>query len=228
METLQDRLKEIVQTSYRLFRNKIAGGMYTFSDKISQENENEKTRSLFNEASIQLVFGDILREVGRLFEYSYEDRFVIKREVPFELKAPTSKSEKYAIRDIVIVLSNGKNECSAAIEMKYLKNCGNNETTTNNRYSILQDIENLEHYTDIDMGFMLVYTDNPNYAATKTTSKYKIGHLNTIDTKEEIPIGDQNIKRFVKLINSYTFEWTTLETEQGTHCFMLQLVNPVK
>lgn len=117
METLQDRLKEIVQTSYRLFRNKIAGGMYTFSDKISQENENEKTRSLFNEASMQLVFGGILREVGRLFEYSYEDRFVIKREVPFELKAPTSKSEKYAIRDIVIVLSNGKNECSAAIEI---------------------------------------------------------------------------------------------------------------
>lgn len=56
----------------------------------------------------------------------------------------------------------------------------------------------------------------------------EIGHLNTIDTKEEIPIGDQYIKRFVKLANKYTFEWVTLETEQGTHCFMLQIVNSVK
>ena len=228
METLKDRLQEIVQTSYQLFCHKIVGGMYTFGNSPLQEKDNEKMCSLFNEASMQLVFGDILREVGRLFEYSYDDRFVIKREVPFELKAPTSKSEKNAIRDIVIVLSDGKNECSAAIEMKYLKNCGNNETTTNNRYSILQDIENLEHYTDVDMGFMLVYTDNPNYAATNTNSKYKIGHLNTIDVKEEILIGNQHIKRFVKLANKYTFKWDKFETEDDTHCFLLQPITPIK
>ena len=49
-----------------------------------------------------------------------------------------------------------------------------------------------------------------------------------METIKKITFGDQYIKRFVKLAHKYTFEWKKYEVEQGTHCFMLQLVNPVK
>ena len=61
VETLQNRLQEIVQTSYRLLCNKITGGLIEVD----------------NEASLQMQSGVIMRTIGQLYEFSPKDRFSI-------------------------------------------------------------------------------------------------------------------------------------------------------
>lgn len=161
METLQERLQEIIRTSYQIFQKKIVGGIY----------------SIENEASLQLLFGEVLLDVGRLNTYSWEERFIVGREFKYT-KPTTSKTDNEAICDISLRLVSGQKECTAAIEMKYLKK-SKFEAVTDNRFSVLQDIENLEHYP-VGLGVMLVYSDNPNYADPNTASYLKIGHGNTI------------------------------------------------
>ncbi len=108
--------------------------------------------------------------------------------------------------------------------MKYLKK-SKFEAVTDNRFSVLQDIENLEHYP-VGLGVMLVYSDNPNYTDPNTASYLKIGHGNTIHG--EIATTGSKTRKVVFLKNSYKLHWDTFETKDQTHCFMLQLVNPVK
>lgn len=208
METLQERLKEIVQTSYQIFCKKIVGGIYTIE----------------NEASLQLLFGEVLLDVGRLHTYSWNERFIVGREFKYT-KPTTSKNANEAICDISIRLISDQNECTAAIEMKYLKRC-KNETVTDNRFSVLQDIENLEHYP-VDLGFMLVYTDNPNYTDPDTTSYIKIGKGNTIGGGNTYKTGNKYYKD-VCIKNTYTLLWDTFKTKGLTHCFMMQQINPIK
>ena len=207
METLQERLQKIIWTSYQILQNKIVGGIYTIE----------------NEASLQLLFGEVLLDVGRLHTYSWDERFIVGREFKYA-KTTTSKNDNEAICDISLRLVSGQEECTAAIEMKYLKK-SKFEAVTDNRFSVLQDIENLEHYP-VDLGVMLVYSDNSNYADPDTTSYLKIGDGNIIHG--EISTTGSKTRKVVFLKNSYKLQWDTFETKDKTHCFMLQYVNPIK
>ena len=62
--TLKDRLREIVDISYRILCNKIVS----------------KSISISNEASFQLQFGVILKQIGQLYEFDEKDRFYIQLE----------------------------------------------------------------------------------------------------------------------------------------------------
>lgn len=150
VETLQNRLQEIVQTSYRLLCNKITGGLIEVD----------------NEASLQMQSGVIMRTIGQLYEFSPKDRFsIVLEHVVRNENIQTWKSKGKARVDVMLTLTNGDETCKAVIEMKYFPKT-DGETITDNRFSMLADIENLETYIRLgvaNLGFFMLYTTNKNY-----------------------------------------------------------------
>lgn len=159
--TLKERLIEIVETSYRILCNKI----------VSQSIR------IPNEASFQLHFGVILKQIGHLYEFEDGDRFSIQLEDVQSINSTQKSKNGNARCDIMLSLRNSTAEYSIAIELKHFKK-SEGETITANRFSILCDIENLENYKKANSkleGFLIIYTDNPNYANPKSPSYIKIG-----------------------------------------------------
>ena len=162
METPQERLKEIVKISYTILCNKIAYGNITIA----------------NEASLQMQFGVILKQVGQLYEFDNTDKFLIDLET-IQAISPTIKSSKGQARcDILLQFSiNSGNVAKAVIELKHFKYDKTNEAVADNRFSIMKDIENLEHYKEKDsqlLCYEILYTDNKNYANPHTTAGIKL------------------------------------------------------
>lgn len=162
METPQERLKEIVKISYSILCNKVAYG----DIKIA------------NEASLQMQFGVILKQVGHLYEFADTDKFLIDLETTQAI-SPTIKSSKGQARcDISLQFSiNNDNVAKAVIELKHFKYDKENEAVADNRFSIMKDIENLEHYKEKDsqlLCYEILYTDNKNYANPHTTAGIKL------------------------------------------------------
>lgn len=162
MKTPQERLKEIVKISYSILCNKIAYG----DIKIT------------NEATLQMQFGVIIKQVGQLYEFANTDKFLIDLETPHSI-SPTIKSSKGQARcDISLQFSiNNDNVAKAVIELKHFKYDKSNEAVADNRFAIMKDIENLEHYKEKDsqlLCYEILYTDNKNYASTNTTAGIKL------------------------------------------------------
>lgn len=189
IQSLQERLAEIVNVSYGVLCNKIvAGGIF-----------------VENEAAFQLQFSVILKTIGQLYEYANSDRFSIELEKVVQLTHPTAKSQKKNARcDIWLSLFDGMNCACAAIELKYFKKT-NGETITTNRFALLKDLENLEQYKleENIQAFEIVYTNNPNYANPLTSSYLNIGNGQKIKAGEEIISNGCRLK----LNNDYLFEW---------------------
>ena len=197
VETLQNRLQEIVQTSYRLLCNKITGGLIEVD----------------NEASLQ---------IGQLYEFSPKDRFsIVLEHVVRNENIQTWKSKGKARVDVMLTLTNGDETCKAVIEMKYFPKT-DGETITDNRFSMLADIENLETYIRLgvaNLGFFMLYTTNKNYM-TDSRSMVKIGNEAAITGK----IVSNN--RTINLRSNYELQWDAYNG--GKHCFLLQPVTFVK
>lgn len=162
MKTPQERLKEIVKISYSILCNKIAYG----DIKIT------------NEATLQMQFGVIIKQVGQLYEFAHTDKFLIDLETPHSI-SPTIKSSKGQARcDISLQFSiTNDNVAKAVIELKHFKYDKSNEAVADNRFAIMKDIENLEHYKEKDsqlLCYEILYTDNKNYASTNTTAGIKL------------------------------------------------------
>ena len=157
MDTLQERLQEIIQTSYQLLCKKIVGGSICIN----------------SEATLQHYFGLILSDVGHLYEFGKTDIFTVSME--YEIKnIKTMKSDGVARADIFLSLSVGEQTETAAIEIKYLPKSPN-EAVTDNRFYLLWDMENLEAYKEAGkakMGFLMVYTTNVSY--TRDDNSYVI------------------------------------------------------
>ncbi len=206
METLQDRLREIVRISYSLLCNKIVGGLIDVD----------------NEASLQLQLGVIMKTIGQMYEFTPEDRFsIVLEHVVKDEAIQTWKSKGKARIDVMLTLTDGKDTCSAAIEMKYFPKA-EGETVTDNRFFMLADIENLETYLrlgEAGLGYFMLYTTNNNYT-TDTRSGVKIGN--------DEPISGQikSNNRTVNLTGSYQLHWDTYNN--GKHCFLLQPVTFIK
>lgn len=205
LETLQDRLQEIIKTSYRLLCNKIVGGLIEVD----------------NEASLQLQLGVIMRTIGQMYEFSPKDRFsVVLEHVVRDETIQTCKSKGKARIDVMLTLTSGNKTCTAAIELKYFPKT-DGETITDNRFSMLADIENLETYLRLgkaDLGYFMLYTTNKNYT-TDSRSGVKIGNEDAITGE----IASNN--RIVNLTGAYKLQWDTYNMDK--HCFLLQEIHQI-
>lgn len=184
--SLEERLREIVDISYKLVCQKIVCGSITIP----------------NEASFQMHLGTILLTIGKLYEFHPTDLFKISFERNFD-EVNTTKSNGKARCDILLNLTDGKEKVAAAIELKYLPK-SKDEAVSDCRFSILQDIENLEHYKIEDCtilyGYAIVYTTNANYAAPTSRSGIKVGDGLHVS-------GCNSGKYAISLGATYTFHW---------------------
>ena len=204
--SLKERLTEIVDISYRVLCNKI----------VSQ------SINIPNEASLQLQLGVILKQVGQLYEFSTEDRFIIQLEDVQDINATQKSKNGKARCDIMLTLENGVDKSTVAIELKHFKKASKNsssETITDNRFSIWCDLENLENYKEVFsqknqelIGYEILYTNNPNYANPGSTSYVKLGHGIVMNPGEYESNG-----RKVTLRNEYTFNWDIYPDD---NCFL--------
>lgn len=197
--TLEERLVEIVNTSYCILCSKIVS----------------KCINIPNEASFQLQFGVILKQVGQLYEFEEKDKFSIQLEDVQTINATQKSKNGKARCDIMLSLKNGNNyEAAVAIELKHFKKF-DGETITDNRFKILCDIENLESYKKINhkmICYEILYTNNPNYANPDSSSYIKIGNGVTLNAGEHI-----SNERIVKLEKAYTLKW---DIYKNNNCFL--------
>lgn len=198
--TLTERLQEIVELSYRILCNKVAAGSIQIP----------------NEASMQMQLGTILNWVGKLYELDKNDHIFVELESPKEI-AETCKSKGKARCDIYVTLTNGNSKAAATIELKHLKK-DPNEAVTDNRFFVLQDLENLEQYKVNEpdlMCYEIVYTDNINHTINKAGLTVNIGDGAT--SPQELKYTQE---RKVVLQGHYTFLWDVYDNGSEKHCFL--------
>lgn len=205
LQSIQERLIEIINLSYKIFEARVV---------------NNTIGDFENEASMQLQLGVILKDVGLLYEWKEQDKFIIRFEQKFNLKEPTSKSTNGKARcDIYLELkttnqNNEEEKYRIGIELKYLPK-SEGEATTGNRIAILEDIQNLEYYKKshhIDAGYAIVYTTNYNYADPNTRSKMNIGC--------DVKVISRDPKYEVELKEDHTFHWDIYPAADKKHCFL--------
>ena len=191
--SMKDRLKQIVNLSYEILCNKIScGGV-----------------QIPNEASLQMQFGVILKQVGQLFEFEKNEHFLIDLETPQEVSLSPKSGSTHARCDISLKMVKGKKEVCAAIEIKHFRK-DKNETVTDNRFSVMLDLKNLELYKEQDKNLLcyeIVYTNNVNYTLPGR-SKIELsgnisGNIIYTDNKQ------------VDLSNSYNADWDCYEKENN-------------
>ena len=164
--TYEERLAKIIQLSYDLLCGKIVGCDVEVN----------------NEASLQHQLSLILKHIGQQFLFAKEDRFEVELEKDIPIKSATNKSPNQKPRcDIWLTMRDINNEDSiaeAAIEIKFFKYNKGTEATTDNRYALLFDIENLEQYKKEHerplLCYEVLYTNNPNYTKEDTNSEIKL------------------------------------------------------
>ena len=190
--SIEERLKQIIDTSYKLLCNKIVSGNIVVD----------------NEASLQMQLGVILKQIGQLYEFGKNDHFTVDLETWQDISS-TSKSNKGRARcDIYLKYTSETETKEAAIELKYFK-YSPNEAVTDNRFSLLLDIENLEQYRSNNSSLLcyeIVYTDNENYTKLDNRSKIKI--TPTISGNTEPYAG-----RTITLQKSYSSIWDSYAKE---------------
>ena len=196
---MKDRLTRTFELAYECLRERINGG------RLKIENE----------ASLQLQFGAIIKEVGELMVWKAEEFFEIELEKPVKLTSGAfgksgSKNAKidlyFAFQDAVTGEST-----SCGVELKFFKRVNHREP--NNRYDVFSDIHNLENYGQVaDCCYMVVATDHEHYisqeqfsAATadfdfRDGAKYEAGRV--LEYRTASPYGDP-----IHLSGSYTFSW---------------------
>ena len=204
---IEERLKEIVKIAYNLLCNEIAGGGI----------------HIHNEASLQMHLGVILKQVGSLYEFTETDRFSIELETWQEIDGTLKSKNGRARCDIYLKMENDEAKYEVAIELKYFKR-SENEAVTDNRFSILLDLENLEQYQANNPGLLcyeIVYTDNVNYTKADNRSKIKI--TPTISGNDVPYVG-----RIIKLRKTYDSVWVSYDNKDnnnGHHFLIIDLNN---
>lgn len=204
---IKERLKEIVKISYNLLCNEIAGSSIT----------------IYNEASLQMHLGVILKQVGRLYEYTKTDRFSIDLETWQEIDGTLKSKNGRARCDINLKMENEQEKYEVALELKYFK-YSEHEAVTDNRFSILLDLENLEQYQANNptlLCYEIVYTDNVNYTKLDNRSKIKITPQ---ISGNDVPYAN----RIIKLHKTYDSVWDSYDSKdnsRGHHFLIIDLNN---
>ena len=201
----KERLELIINQAYFLLCNKIAG------EEIVVKNE----------ASMQMQFGTILKSLGGLYEFSATEHFHIELETP-EWISETAKSKNGARCDIKLAFYEGRQsipKAQAFIELKYFKipdTSSSTEATTDNRFGVLMDIENLERYqAELRFGnsvrplcYEIVFAENSTYYSAKRATGYDIGEGVTSESSYSY------CGKTVCLKNTYTFHWDKYSDNQ--------------
>ena len=194
----RNRLKEIIEMSFRTLELKLANGGI-----ISK-----------NEASFQLELGYILKVFGQLYEFHPNEKFNLEMESYVDLKEKSIKSKSKKARvDILMTFGNENQKIKSVIELKFLKK--KNRGEPNNRYDIFKDISNLEAYKEngIDLCYFYISTDHSHYVNQETYSidtadfdfrdgvEYQKGTILNYNTAkpDKVPI---------ELQGDYNFKWT--------------------
>ena len=199
--SFRDRLDLIVSSAYEIICNKIAGGEI----------------SVHNEASLQLQIGSVIKNLGYLYEFSSTDHFSIELETYQDI-TETAKTKGRARCDIELSFISGKDNSTktrALIELKFFKvseTKNSSEATKDNRFAVLMDIENLEHYQKerrkgekIPLCYEIVFAENSTYADPLSRASIKIGEGQTVSGS--IDYG----KKKVSLTKQYQFHWDYFE-----------------
>lgn len=196
----KNRLKEIVDLSYKILFHKIKSG-------------NIK---VYNEASMQLQLGVILKQVGDLYVFYPNEVFNIELEKWIDLTVKTVKSPQNKARcDIWLELGNEVEKASAAIELKYFKYT-HTEATTDNRFSLILDIQNLENYQS-SLGYAIVYTNNENYTKDDidTHATIKLAPYITQSVQRILKKKTEIVNVEVKLKHQYEANWVKYPPSPG-------------
>ena len=210
------RLDIIVQTSYRIVCQKVAAGSI----------------SIYNEASLQLHLGTILKELGQLYEFSKSERFVIELERRFE-NIYTAKSNGDARCDIsAAFFENNILLAQAFIELKYFKKSdtpNSAEATKDNRYGLFMDMENLEQYRNKEepkegatLCYEIAIAQNSTYANPNSRSLLNTGNgIMTNVSKNSEGVITYASRRDVCLKGNYMFEWTSYRDD--LNCLIINM-----
>ena len=199
--SLSVRLHQIVGQSYAILCNKVAAGSFNVP----------------NEASLQMQLGTIINWVGKMYEFDKQDRILVELESPKEISKTSKSSTGRARCDIYVTLSCGMSKAVAAIELKHLKK-DPNEAVTDNRFSVLQDLENLEQYKASEpelLCYEIVYTENINHTLCKENCVVNIGNGAVAPHLLEYT---QN--REIRLNGTYIFTWDVYKENDNNHCFL--------
>ncbi len=199
------RLSKIVETSYEVVCQKIANGSI----------------DIFNEASLQLHLGAVLKSLGQLYEFSSSERFVIDLEKRIDGLGETAKSRNVARCDITIAFTSGnKILAQAFLELKYFKASDDPksaEATKDNRYGLFLDLENLERYRTLSKGqdtaplcYEIAVAQNGTYANPNSRSGLNTGDgVMTDMSKDEHGFIPYASRKGVRIEGNYRFCWTT-------------------
>lgn len=205
----EERLKKIIDDSYEILCNKIAAGGIEVP----------------NEASLQMQFGVILKQVGQLYEFNPSDHFHIELEKPIVIPA-VPESQKVKVRcDVYVAIETvGQKKVEAYIELKCMKK-HKNETVTDNRYAIVLDLQKLECYKNRlpeSICYSVVYTDNLNYTKSNSQTRTKKGIDLCSGTVLHGAYSRPN-EMNAKLCRHHTIFWDCYESPNNSrkpHCFM--------
>ncbi len=171
-----------------------------------------------NERTIQVYFAYYLLQYGKpIAEKAGYDILVLLEEDMGEIN--TCKSKDHARCDIVVDLVNGKKECRAVIEMKRpeMKKNANNAATTDVRFAVLSDIENLEHYK-ADLKYEIAYTDYYVFPHSRDCVQFNISNGKATKNTNKYKKDGKIIE--IKLQSSYTFKWDDLPINNPKHFFL--------
>lgn len=205
--TLTERLQEIAELSYRILCNKVAAGSIQIP----------------NEASMQMQLGTILNWVGKLYEYTPDEFFAIQLEVDQDIEGTEKTPSGNARCDIQLRFTSSMESVCAAIEMKRFKKSSiskngkvSSAATTDNRYSIVLDLKNLEAYKANDaerLCYEIVYSDDRNYARNANVK---------IDISDGAHISKaKDYKTDITLAGAYLAHWDDYSSEDDIHHFMM-------
>lgn len=204
--SIEERLKQIIDISYKLLCHKIVKGSIT----------------IYNEASLQMQLGIILKQIGQLYEFDKDDRLTVELEADMGATDTTKSANGNARCDIILEFKSKIETKKAAIELKFFK-YSENEAVTDNRFSLLLDLENLEDYKTKDSSrlcYEIVYTNNENYTNPNNRSKIKI--TPTISGNKDAPYSNREIV----LQNTYSSVWDSYD--KGHHFLKIDLQQKVE
>lgn len=194
------RLRKIIDEAYSIFCQQVVGGVIEID----------------NEASMQLFLSNNLMQIGRLYEFATDERFIIILEAT-QKDLNTTKSPKNGRADIWLKLIKGTVTLSeAAIELKCLINRGN-MAVTDVRYSVYKDLENLERYQSINDNQDLIICEivftNYNELTRDKKLKLNLGDNTTIRSYTE----DDKVYHPIILNHEYPVNWDIYGDKQ---CFV--------
>lgn len=171
-----------------------------------------------NERTIQVYLAYHILQQSKQVEAIESYKFTVRLEENMG-KIHTNKTQGNARCDIIVALDGKGKSVRAAIEMKRLETKANakNAATTDARFAVLADLENLEHY-NADLKYEVAYADYAVFPHSQDDVKFNISNGENTDKRYEYK--KKNRTNVVELIGKYVFAWDDLPYGNPKHYFL--------